>query len=85
MSKDNSKTITQKEKSIKTNADGTTTITSNEVSKSVKNEIQLDSDTKVKVSEVDAGTDDALYLEVIKKKDQLAILKDTNHYICMFK
>ena len=83
MSKDNSKTITQKEKSIKTNADGTTTITSNEVSKSVKNEIQLDSDTKVKVSEVDAGTDDALYLEVIKKKDQLAILKDTNHYICM--
>ena len=83
MSKENSKTITQKEKSIKTNADGTTTITSNEVSKSVKNEIQLDSDTKVKVSEVDAGTDDALYLEVIKKKDQLAILKDTNHYICM--
>ena len=82
-SKNGSNTITKKENSIHTNADGKTTITSNEVSKSVKNEIQLDSDTKVKVSEVDAGQDDAMYLELIKKKDQLAILKDTNHYICM--
>ena len=82
-SKNGSNTITRKENSIHTNADGKTTITSNEVSKSVKNEIQLDSDTKVKVSEVDAGQDDAMYLELIKKKDQLAILKDTNHYICM--
>ena len=60
-----------------------TTFTDTEVSKNVKNEIKLDSDTKVKVSEVDAGQDDAQYLEIIKSKGQLAVLKDSNHYICM--
>ena len=74
---------TQKESSIKTNLDGSTTITSSMVSKNVKSEIKLDSDTKVKVSEIDAGQDDIKYLEVIKQKNQLAILKDSNHYICM--
>ena len=50
-----------------------------------KSEIKLDSNTKVKVSEVDADQDDQQFLDAIKKKGQLAILKDTNHYICNLK
>ena len=60
-----------------------TTFTDTEVSKNVKNEIQLDSNTKVKESEIDAGQDENKYLEIIKTKGQLAVLKDSNHYICM--
>ena len=82
-SKDGATITTKKESSIKTNLDGSTTITSSTVTTSVKSEIKLDSDTKVKVSEVDAGNDDIKYLELIKRKNQLAILKDHNHYICM--
>ena len=76
-------TTTQKETSVKTNPDGTTTITSNTISKNVKNEIKLDSDTKVAVSEVDAEGDDKVYLDIIKTKNQLAILKGTNNFVCM--
>ena len=50
-----------------------------------KSEIKLDSNTKVKVSEVDADQDDQPFLDAIKKKGQLAILKDSNHYICNIK
>ena len=53
--------------------------------KNDKSEIKLDSNTKVKVSEVDANQDDQQFLDAIKKKGQLAILKDTNHYICNIK
>ena len=53
--------------------------------KNDKSEIKLDSNTKVKVSEVDADQDNKQFLDAIKKKGQLAILKDTNHYICNLK
>ena len=53
--------------------------------KNTKNEIKLDSNTKVDVSEVDADQDDVQFMQAIKKKGQLAILKDSNHYICNIK
>ena len=72
---------------VTTNKDGSTTVTfsSSETTKKTKNEIELDSDTKVKVSEVDAEQDDKKFIEVVRNKGQLAILKDTNNYICMLK
>ena len=81
--KDGVTTTTKKESTINTNPDGKTTITNSTVSKSVKNEIKLDNDTKVSVSELDAGQDDVKYIEVLRKKGQLAILKGTNQYISM--
>jgi hypothetical protein len=81
--KDGVKTTTKKESTINTNPDGKTTITNSSVSKSVKNEIKLDNDTKVSVSELDAGQDDVKYIDVLRKKGQLAILKGTNQYISM--
>ena len=83
--KDGTTITTQKESSIKASPDGTTIKSNSEVTTSVKSEIKLDSNTKVKVSEVDAEQDEDQYIEAIKKKGHLAILKDTNHYICNLK
>jgi hypothetical protein len=81
--KDGVTTTTKKESIININPDGKTTIANSTVSKSVKNEIKLDNDTKVSVSELDAGQDDVKYIDVLRKKGQLAILKGTNQYISM--
>ena len=83
--KDGTTITTQKESSIKASPDGTTIKSNSEATTSVKSEIKLDSNTKVKVSEVDAEQDEDQYIEAIKKKGHLAILKDTNHYICNLK
>jgi hypothetical protein len=65
------------------NPDGSTTITDSLVSSAVKNEIKLDSNTKVNVSEVDAELDDKKYIEALRSKDVLAVLKDANKMICL--
>jgi hypothetical protein len=65
------------------NPDGSTTITDSFVSSTVKNEIKLDANTKVNVSEVDAELDDKKYIEALHSKDILAILKDANQMICL--
>ena len=77
-------TVTTKRKSImQINPDGSTTITDSFVSSTVKNEIKLDANTKVNVSEVDAELDDKKYIEALHSKDILAILKDANQMICL--
>ena len=77
-------TITTKRKSIvEVNPDGSTNITDNIVTTSIKNEIKLDENTKVNVSEVDAQLDDKKYIDAMRSKNQLAVLKDTNQMICM--
>ena len=77
-------TVTTKRKSVmQINPDGSTTITDSLVSSTVKNEIKLDSNTKVNVSEVDAELDDKKYIEALRSKDVLAVLKDANKMICL--
>ena len=77
-------TLTTKRKSImQVNPDGSTTITDSIVSTSVKNEIKLDENTKINVSEVDADLDDKKYIQAMREKNQLAVLKDTNKMICI--
>ena len=77
-------TITTKRKSImQINPDGSTTITDSLISSTVKNEIKLDANTKVNVSEVDAELDDKKYIEALRSKDILAVLKDANQMICL--
>ena len=75
--------VTTRRKSVmQINPDGSTTITDSFISSTVKNEIKLDSNTKVNVSEVDAELDDKKYIEALRSKDVLAILKDANRMIC---
>ena len=77
-------TTTTKRKSImQVNPDGSTTITDSVISSTIKNEIKLDENTKVNVNEVEADVDDQKYLQAIREKKQLAVLKDTNQVICM--
>jgi hypothetical protein len=77
-------TTTTKRKSImQVNPDGSTTITDSVISSTIKNEIKLDENTKVNVNEVEADADDQKYLQAIREKKQLAVLKDTNQVICM--
>ena len=82
--KKNGETLTTRRKSVmELNPDGSTTIIDSIVSTTVKSEIKLDGNTKVNVSEVDAELDDKKYIEAMRVKNQLAILKDTNQLICM--
>ena len=82
--KKNGETLVTKRKSImEVNPDGSTTITDSIVSSSLKNEIKLDENTKVNVSEVDAELDDKKYIDAMRSKNQLAVLKDSNQMICM--
>ena len=77
-------TLTTRRKSVMAlNEDGSTTITDSIVSTTVKNEIKLDGNTKVNVSEVDAELDDKKYIEAMRAKNELAILKDANQLVCM--
>ena len=76
--------VTTTRKSImQVNPDGTTTVTDNIISSTLKNEIKLDENTKVNVSEVDAELEDKKYIDALRYKNQLGILKDSNNLICM--
>ena len=82
--KKNGETLVTKRKSImEVNPDGSTTITDSIISSTIKNEIKLDENTKINVSEVNAELDDKKYIEAMRSKNQLAVLKDSNQMICM--
>ena len=82
--KKNGETLVTKRKSImEVNPDGSTTITDSITTSSLKNEIKLDENTKINVSEVDAELDDKKYIEAMRSKNYLAVLKDSNQMICM--
>jgi hypothetical protein len=74
---------TKRETLLKDNPDDSNTIIDNIISNSVKNEIKLNENTKVNVSEVDADADDKKFIDAMRSKSQLAILKDSNQMICM--
>ena len=77
-------TLTTKRESIlEANPDDSNTIIDSIISNSVKNDIKLNENTKVNVSEVDADADDKKYIDAMRSKNQLAILKDSNQMICM--
>ena len=75
-------TTTKRKSIMEINPDGSTTITDSVISSTVKNEIRLDGNTKVNVNEVDAELDDSKYIEALRKKNQLAALKNDNQMIC---
>ena len=80
--KDGETTTTKRKSIMEVNPDGSTTITNSVVSTTVKNEIKLDENTKVNVSEIDAHLEDKKYIEAMRAKNQLAVLKDSNQMIC---
>ena len=80
--KDGATTTTKRKSIMEVNPDGSTTITDSIISSTKKNEINLDANTKVNVSEVDAELEDSKYIDILRQKDQLAILKDDNQMIC---
>ena len=81
--KDGGIVTTTRKSVVQVNPDGTTTVTDSIISSTLKNEIKLDENTKVNVSEVDAELEDKKYIDAIRFKNQLGILKDANNLICM--
>ena len=73
----------KRENILEINPDDSNIIIDSIITNSVKNEIKLDENTKVNVSEVDADADDKKYIDAIRSKNQLAVLKDSNQMICM--
>ena len=81
--KDGETTITRRKSIMEVNPDGSTKVTDSVISSTIKNEIKLDENTKVNVEEVEAELDDQKYINAMRTKNQLAVLKGTNQMICL--